>query len=56
MKRLLRSLVVASALSSAGVLASPPSPPPPPATEQQADRPVLDVVFALDTTGSMGGS
>jgi hypothetical protein len=55
MKRLLRSLVVASALSSAGVLASPPSPPPPPATDQQTDRPVLDVVFALDTTGSMGG-
>ncbi|HEX2570832.1 MAG TPA: vWA domain-containing protein [Polyangia bacterium] len=33
------------------VLADPPPPPPP----QQAERPRVEVVFALDTTGSMSG-
>ncbi len=54
MKRLLHGLVIASSLLSGAVLAAPP------AVDGQAavrteDRPVLDVVFALDTTGSMGG-
>jgi Mg-chelatase subunit ChlD len=39
-----------------GAFAAPPNRPRPPPEEQARDeRPVLDVVFALDTTGSMGG-
>jgi Mg-chelatase subunit ChlD len=54
MKRLLASLLVlASAAALAGVPAAPPVTPPEQARAD--DRPVLDVVFALDTTGSMGG-
>jgi Mg-chelatase subunit ChlD len=56
MKRLLRSLAAASVLSSVGAFAAPPNPAPPANAEvKEAERPVLDVVFALDTTGSMGG-
>jgi hypothetical protein len=34
---------------------SPPSPPTPPPAPAQAARPRVDMVFALDTTGSMSG-
>ena len=46
MTRLLRSLVAVFTLASPVAFAAP---------VEQAERPVLDVVFALDTTGSMGG-
>ncbi len=58
MKRLMRGLMAASVLSSAAFANSPPANVTVPvAVDQQkkAERPVLDVVFALDTTGSMGG-
>ncbi len=54
MKRLVRGLVAASVLSSAAYADVPPQAAQPVA-EVKAERPVLDVVFALDTTGSMGG-
>jgi hypothetical protein len=62
MNRPLPSMLAASALWSLVALAAPPeptaAPSPVPAqalVEAEAERPVLDVVFALDTTGSMGG-
>jgi Mg-chelatase subunit ChlD len=53
MKRLFRSLVVASSLCSGAVLAVPSAQGQ--AAVRVDERPVLDVVFVLDTTGSMGG-
>ena len=50
MKRLLGSLLF---LAAPTALAAPPAEPP--AEVRTDERPVLDVVFALDTTGSMGG-
>jgi Mg-chelatase subunit ChlD len=53
MKRLFRSLAVLSLLSAPAFATSPTKP-----VEQEQvrqDRPVLDVVFVLDTTSSMGG-
>lgn len=58
MKRLMRGLMAASVLSSAAFAGAPPSNTTTAvAVDQQkkVERPVLDVVFALDTTGSMGG-
>jgi von Willebrand factor type A domain len=63
MNKLVTSLIITAAMGTAGVAAflstrhgSAPPPPlgltaPPPPSEQQ----LIDVVFALDTTGSMGG-
>jgi Mg-chelatase subunit ChlD len=56
MKRLVRGLVAASVLSSAAYAEVPQAPQTTTvAQDVKAERPVLDVVFALDTTGSMGG-
>ncbi len=55
MRQLLRSLAVVATLA-APAFANAPKPAQPPVTTQQPDaRPTLDVVFVLDTTGSMGG-
>ncbi len=51
MRSLLRSLALAVSLAAPAFAASPPPPTPAP----QAARPTLDVVFVLDTTGSMSG-
>ena len=43
-------------MQSNGAVPYPHTPPnPPPHLAQTTQRPVIDVVFALDTTGSMGG-
>lgn len=57
MKRVLRSFVAASVLSSIGGFAAPPALAEQTVAPAQvnAERPILDVVFVLDTTGSMGG-
>lgn len=55
MRPLFRSLLVAASLS-VPAFAAAPQPAQQPATVQKADgRPTLDVVFVLDTTGSMSG-
>lgn len=55
MRPLFRSLLVAASLS-VPAFAAEPAPPQGPANVQKADnRPALDVVFVVDTTGSMGG-
>lgn len=55
MRPLFRSLLVAASLS-VPAFAAEPAPAQTPATVQKADnRPTLDVVFVLDTTGSMSG-
>ncbi len=55
MKRLFQSLALLSMLS-APAFAADKSPANPPALQEvQGQRPVLDVVFVLDTTSSMGG-
>jgi hypothetical protein len=55
-KPALRSALAFCVISSAHAFAAPPANPPA-ATEVKAEqeRPILDVVFALDTTSSMGG-
>ncbi len=54
MKRALKCFALSAALS-APVFAAEPAPPPVEAQQQKAERPVLEVAFVLDTTGSMGG-
>lgn len=54
MKRLVAS-ALAFSLFAAPAFAHAPKPADPPAQEERAERPVLDVVFVLDTTSSMGG-
>ncbi len=57
MKRLFRSLALLSMLSAPAFAADKPPVNKLPADQQQVhqERPVLDVVFVLDTTSSMGG-
>ncbi len=56
MRPLIRSLALAVSLSTAAFAAPADAPgQKPPPTEVKADRPTLDVVFVLDTTGSMSG-
>lgn len=57
MKTFLKSLAVSSMLSLPVFAAEQKSAKPDPIAQEQtrADRPVLDVVFVLDTTSSMGG-
>jgi Mg-chelatase subunit ChlD len=50
MHRLRTRLALLATLASAAALAAPPED-----AQRIDERPVLDVVFALDTTGSMGG-
>ncbi len=51
--RIFRAVLLSSALAAPAFAADPA--PPPVTTEARAARPTLDVVFVLDTTGSMGG-
>jgi hypothetical protein len=60
MKRIARAVLLSAALSAPAFAADAASPQPPPektadVVEQKAERPVLEVAFVLDTTGSMGG-
>lgn len=57
MKRFLRSALTAGSLSLAGLISTVPAAglAEEQAITKPADRPKLDVVFVLDTTGSMGG-
>jgi len=55
MKRLFHSLAVLSMLSLPAFAADKAPANPQPKAEVQPQRPVLDVVFVLDTTSSMGG-
>lgn len=55
MRPLFRSLLVAASLSVPAFAAEPPAPQPPTNIQKPDGRPTLDVVFVLDTTGSMGG-
>ncbi|MEW6435010.1 MAG: vWA domain-containing protein [Myxococcota bacterium] len=63
MRRLLSALVLAGALAAGPAAATEPQPPPPadeakpaPGPVKRPDgRPLLEVAFVLDTTGSMGG-
>lgn len=52
-RRVLRAVLLSTALAAPALAADPQ---PPPGQVQPAEaRPTLDVVFVLDTTGSMGG-
>lgn len=54
LKPLLRAAVLCSSFAFPAFANSPPADPPP-VEQAKAARPTLDVVFVLDTTGSMGG-
>ncbi len=55
MRPLFRSLVIASSLFGSTVALATEPAPQPQISPQKAARPTLDVVFVLDTTGSMSG-
>lgn len=55
LKPLLRAAFLCSSLAAPAAFATPPPPATPQQEEVKAVRPTLDVVFVLDTTGSMDG-
>lgn len=55
LKPLLRAAFLCSALAAPAAFATPPPPATPQQEAPKAARPTLDVVFVLDTTGSMDG-
>lgn len=55
MRQLFRSLALVASLSAPAFAAAPTPTQPPVITQKPDARPTLDVVFVLDTTGSMGG-
>jgi Mg-chelatase subunit ChlD len=54
-KRLCCGLLISYGALCAPSLAEEPDPPPPEEQKEKATAPKVDVVFVLDTTGSMGG-
>lgn len=55
LKPLLRAALLCSSLAAPAAFAAPPPPVNPQQEELKSVRPTLDVVFVLDTTGSMDG-